>query len=80
MMFTNDENAQSLLTRYEAATFLRISVSQLDSEARKGRIARVKLGEGGRARVLYKECDLLEYINSYTIPAAGEPRRNLTRQ
>ena len=54
-----------ILTRLEAAQRLRISVSQLDAEARKGHIRRIKLGEAGRARVLYREADLLEYLDAH---------------
>ena len=41
-----------LYTRHEAAALLKISVSQLDAEARRGKIRRVKFGERGRARVM----------------------------
>lgn len=51
-----------LLTRQEAADFLRLSVSQLDSLARRGEIRRVKFGEGPRARVLYRQEDLEAYV------------------
>lgn len=52
-----------LYTRHEAAALLKISVSQLDAEARRGRIRRVKFGEAGRARVMYKAEHLREYID-----------------
>ena len=54
-----------LYTRHEAAALLKISVSQLDAEARRGRIRRVKFGERGRARVMYKVEHLTEYIEKH---------------
>ncbi len=54
-----------LLTRQEAADFLRLSVSQLDTLARRGEIRRVKFGEGPRARVLYRREDLETYVDAH---------------
>lgn len=56
---------QLLYTRDEAAKLLRISVSQLDNEARRGKIQRVKFGDGPRARVTYRGEDLEGYINEH---------------
>ena len=65
-----------LLTREEAAQFLRISLRKLDDLASKGKIQYAKLD----GRVLYREQDLVEYIerNLVDIPAlASAARKNL---
>ncbi len=58
---------QELLTRQEAARFLRLSVSQLDTLSRDGELLRVKLGKPGaaRARVLYRRGDLLAFVDAH---------------
>ena len=60
-----------LMTRHEAAEFLRFSVSQLDNLARAGDIVRVKFGEGPRARVLYRRSDVIAFVDAHVeeIPA-----------
>lgn len=54
-----------LLTRQEAAQYLKISVPQLDNLARRGQVRRVKMGEIGssRSRVLYRKTDLDLFID-----------------
>ena len=56
---------ESYLIRDAVAALLKISVSQLDAEARRGRIRRVKFGERGRARVMYRPEDIKEYIERH---------------
>lgn len=62
---TKTDMKQELLTRHEAAQFLRLSVSQLDNIARRGEIKRAKFGKGPRARVLYRLDDLRTYVNAH---------------
>lgn len=52
------------MTRKEAAAYLRISVRKLDYMAEQGMIRRCKLGDGKRARVLYRKMDLDDFIES----------------
>jgi len=54
-----------LLTRKEAATYLRISLRKLDSLASIGEVRRVKIGEGQRARVLFRLQDLEAFVNGH---------------
>ena len=58
---------ESYSIRKGTAALLKISVSQLDAEARRGRIRRVKFGERGRARVMYRPEDLREYVEGHVI-------------
>jgi len=53
-----------LLTRKEAARYLRLSVRKLDLLSAEGKIRRVKLGEGKRARVLFRREDLEAFIEA----------------
>ena len=52
------------MTRKEAADYLRISVRKLDYMAEQGIIRRCKLGDGKRARVLYRKKDLDKFVES----------------
>lgn len=61
-----------LLTRIEAADYLRLSVPQLDNLARRGEVQRVKIGVGPRARVLYREQDLDAFIEANIDPPTAE--------
>ena len=54
-----------LYTRHEAAALLKISVSQLDTEARRAKIRRVKFGNAGRARLMYRAEHLTEYVEKH---------------
>lgn len=56
-----------LYTRVEAAKYLRLSVPQLDNLARRGEIVRVKMGEGPRARVLYRQQDLDGFVEAHLV-------------
>ncbi len=60
-----EEAKSPLLTREEAAQYLRLSVSQLDKIARSGLLKRIKFGEGPRARVLYCADDLNHFIDAH---------------
>ena len=51
-----------LLTRKEAAEYLRLSLRKLDALAAADQIRRVKLGEGKRGRVLFRRTDLDAYV------------------
>jgi len=53
-----------LMTRKEAARYLRLSVRKLDLLAAKGEIRRVKLGDGKRARVLFRRRDLDAFVEA----------------
>lgn len=53
---------QQIMSRREAAEYLRISVRKLDYLAESGELKFVKLGKGKRARVLYRRKDLDEFI------------------
>ena len=71
------ENIKSpLLTRDEAAGYLRLSVSKLDTAARNGEIRRVKIGDGPRARVLYRINDLDEYVAKHLVDCDHARRSN----
>ena len=59
------ERKHELLTRQEAAAYLRLSVSQVDNLSRRGEIKRCKFGQGPRARVLYRLADLQEYVDAH---------------
>lgn len=51
-----------LLTRQEAATFLRLSLRKLDALSANGELRRVKFGEGQRSRVLFRKEDLEAFV------------------
>jgi len=53
-----------LLTRKEAADYLRLSLRKLDALAASGEIRRAKFGEGQRARVLFRRQDLDDFITA----------------
>ena len=61
----DEDMAHDYLTRHEAADYLRISVSQVDTLAREGKIQRAKFGDGPRARVLYRRSDLDAYFDAH---------------
>ncbi len=52
----------SLLTRKEAASWLRVSLRKLDALAAEGSLRFLKIGPGKKARVLYREEDLEEFV------------------
>ncbi len=53
-----------LLTRKEAAAYLRLSLRKLDALSSVGELRRVKLGEAQRARVLFRMEDLEAFIQA----------------
>ena len=53
-----------LLTRKEAAEFLRISIRKLDDLAATGMIPYCKIGDGSRSRVVYELRDIEEFIEN----------------
>jgi len=52
----------NLMTRKEAAEYLRISVRTLDKLGHDGEIPYSKLGNGSRARVVYQRKNLDAYL------------------
>jgi excisionase family DNA binding protein len=54
-----------LFSRKEAAEFLRISLRKLDALAAEGKLRYSKIGPGKRARVLYRQEDLDNFINRH---------------
>ena len=54
-----------LLTRKEAASYLRLSTRKLDQLAARGQIRRSKLGDGRRARVLFRRKDLDAFVEAH---------------
>lgn len=52
------------MTRKEAAEYLRVSMRKLDYLAEQGLLRRCKLGDGKRARVLYRRKDLDDFVES----------------
>lgn len=54
-----------VLTRKEAAQYLRVSIRKLDELAATGEVLRVKLGSGPRARVLFRLVDLELFIEKH---------------
>ena len=69
----------TLLTRKEAARFLRISLRKLDALASQGRLRFSKLGPGKRARVVYRQEDLDEFVRQHLSVTEDDLRRQ-TRQ
>ena len=64
-----------VLTRAEAARYLRLSLRKLDSLAARGEIRRIKLGDGRRARVLFRRNDLDAFLNEHLSADRSEIRR-----
>ncbi len=64
-----------LLTRREAAAFLRISLRKLDSLAADGSIPFSKIGSSERARVVYDKTDLEAYVRRQRIDVAAIARQ-----
>lgn len=65
------EQPMELLTRPEAAYYLRISLRKIDALAATGEIPCSKFGKGKRARVLYRKQDLDRYVlDNLTITSA----------
>lgn len=62
-----------LLTRKEAAQFLRISLRKLDSLASSGELPYSKIGSGLRSRVVYDKTDLEQYVRRQRIDPASYP-------
>ena len=56
-----------LLTRKEAALFLKISLRKLDSLAADGEIPYSKMGQGLRSRVVYEKQDLENFVRRQRI-------------
>ena len=71
-----------LLTRQEAATFLRISLRKLDALAAQGEIRYARLGNAQRCRVVYEKEELERFIKRKTVGACVDfdslmhPHRN----
>ena len=64
-----------LMTRKKAAPYLRPSVRKLDLLAAKGELRRVKLGEGKRARVLFRCRDLDAFVEANLSADSSEIER-----
>ncbi len=58
-------NTVLLHTRAEAAELLRVSLSHLDAEARRGNITRVCFGTGRNTRIRYRPEDIKKYIDDH---------------
>lgn len=56
----------TLLTRKEAAQFLRVSLRKIDALAAEGEIRPAKLGATSRARVVYDQDELERYVRKQT--------------
>lgn len=54
-----------LVTRKEAARYLRLSLRKLDDLASTGEIRRLKLGKGKRARVMFRLEDLDAFVEAH---------------
>jgi len=65
-----------LYTRIEAAKYLRLSVPQLDNLARRGEISRVKMGQGPRARVVYRQQDLDVFVDAHVVLATEDEKED----
>ena len=68
-----------LLTRKQAACYLKLSLRKLDSLAAGGEIRRIKLGKGPRARVLFRQEDLDAYVEQHLLPANSDFEREAAR-
>ena len=71
--------APQIMTRAEAARYLRLSVRKLDYLAESGELRYVKLGKGKRARVLYRRKDLDEFIEANLVCDREEARKTARR-
>lgn len=60
-LFKKSESDSEYLTRNEVCERLKISMGKLGSETKKGEIPSYKVG---KRRVLYKSCEVEEYINN----------------
>jgi len=60
-------NGAGILTRREAAQYMRLSVRTLDKLGQRGDIPYSKLGNGIRSRVVYQRRDLDAYIERMRI-------------
>ena len=54
--------APEYYTPGEAAVYLRMSRAQIDRLVLSGELRRAKLGEGKKASVLFRKCDLDEFV------------------
>lgn len=59
-----NKSDKNVMSRNEAAHYLCISVRKLDLLTAASEVKRVKLGEGKRARVLYRLQDLDDFLKS----------------
>lgn len=66
-----------ILTRKEAAAYLRISVRTLDKLAQDGEIPYSKLGKGLRSRVVYQRRDLDAYVERSRVDSKRVARKIL---
>ena len=66
-----------ILTRKEAAVYLRISVRTLDELAQDGEIPYSKLGKGLRSRVVYQRRDLDAYVERSRVDSKRVARKIL---
>ena len=65
----------NLLTRKEAAEYLRISVRTLDKLGHDGEIPYSKLGNGSRARVVYQRKNIDAYLHRTEVDSKRTARR-----
>lgn len=64
MKDVQNRQQSEIMSRAEAAEYLRISIRKLDYLAEAGELKFIKLGEGKRSRVLYRRKDINEFIES----------------
>ena len=64
MKDVQNRQQSEIMSRAEAAEYLRISIRKLDYLAEAGELKLIKLGEGKRSRVLYRRKDIDEFVES----------------
>jgi len=64
MKDAQNRQQSEIMSRAEAAEYLRISIRKLDYLAESGELKLIKLGEGKRSRVLYRRKDIDDFVES----------------
>jgi excisionase family DNA binding protein len=64
MKDVQNQQQSEIMSRAEAADYLRISIRKLDYLAEAGDLKFIKLGEGKRSRVLYRCRDLRDFLEA----------------
>ncbi len=72
-MTADQDNQNHYLTSAEAAEFLKLSIRTLERMRVTGEGPRfMKAGAGKRSRVLYKQSDIVEWLEGHTYQSTSE--------